>query len=404
MLNMLLSKKKNLNIKKVNKNLTIYPKKFGLLIRNWKNSIYAYNKNTLSLLPEASKLTNKLIKNYLNSFKPKLEKKFLEVFDNNNVDYLNNKKFSTSKVFISNGQFKHTHDLVSITIFFYNRQLLNYKKIIFNIYKELFINYLFKKNIFLIRKTSLRFLIKQINKEKYIVNTLKINNKSQIQDIESYQIKYYKSFINKSLVKYRLILYLKQLVILNKLKFNNFLLQNLTNLVKKIYRKNIQINFINIKYFYLNSDIVTESLVLKIKNNRKTLLRNLNSIIRKANIRDTNFYSKHINKESLFINNKLDYNRLLDNKTKETIFNNLDYKRISGIRLQASGRLTRRNTASRSISKIKYNGNLVNISSSMKGYPSTLLRGSIRPNIELTKLNSITQIGSFGIKGWISGY
>jgi hypothetical protein len=27
----------------------------------------------------------------------------------------------------------------------------------------------------------------------------------------------------------------------------------------------------------------------------------------------------------------------------------------------------------------------------------------LRPNLKLTKLNSKTRIGSFGIKGWISG-
>ena len=42
-------------------------------------------------------------------------------------------------------------------------------------------------------------------------------------------------------------------------------------------------------------------------------------------------------------------------------------------------------------------------SSSINSYPSVLLRGKFKSNLEYTKLNSKTRIGSFGIKGWVSG-
>jgi hypothetical protein len=84
---------------------------------------------------------------------------------------------------------------------------------------------------------------------------------------------------------------------------------------------------------------------------------------------------------------------------KKIVFDNIRYKKISGIRIQAAGRLTKRYTASRSISKLRYKGNLINISSSLKGRSSALLRGKFRPNLQFTKLNSKTRIGSFGIKG-----
>ena len=57
------------------KNRIIYYKEFSPAIRNWKNSIYVYNKNILSLIPEASKLTINLIKGYFNLYNLKLEKK-----------------------------------------------------------------------------------------------------------------------------------------------------------------------------------------------------------------------------------------------------------------------------------------------------------------------------------------
>jgi hypothetical protein len=32
-----------------------------------------------------------------------------------------------------------------------------------------------------------------------------------------------------------------------------------------------------------------------------------------------------------------------------------------------------------------------------------VLRGNFKPNLQFTKLNSKSRIGSFGIKGWVSG-
>jgi hypothetical protein len=48
----------------------------------------------------------------------------------------NLKKHSTNKLFVSQGEFKHTNDLVNITIYFYNKQSLNYKRIIKYILKR----------------------------------------------------------------------------------------------------------------------------------------------------------------------------------------------------------------------------------------------------------------------------
>jgi hypothetical protein len=76
----------------------------------------------------------------------------------------------------------------------------------------------------------------------------------------------------------------------------------------------------------------------------------------------------------------------------------IKYKRVSGIRIETSGRLTKRYTASRSQHKVRYKGNLENTYSSIKGYPSVVLRGSFKPNLEYTKLYSKSRIGSFGIK------
>lgn len=77
-------------------------------------------------------------------------------------------------------------------------------------------------------------------------------------------------------------------------------------------------------------------------------------------------------------------------------------KSITGIRIEAAGRLTRRNTAERSIFKLRYKGNLKNMDSSYKGFSSVLLRGHAKSNVQYTKLKSKRRIGSFGLKGWVS--
>ncbi|UKA47929.1 hypothetical protein D8B26_M00330 (mitochondrion) [Coccidioides posadasii str. Silveira] len=420
MLNIIKSKLNNSykNLALNTKNITINPKKFGGIVRNWKNSIYVYNKNTLKLIPEASKLTIKLIKGYFNLYNIKLEKKIKKISLGKN---LRKRKISKNRIFISNGEFKHTNDLVNITIYFYNRQLLNYKNLIWKKYIKLFRKQLLlNKKLLLIRNKGSKYLNEENKKKNIIIQTLNIKDVSKIKKIENYQITNYKNFIKKSLAKIIIYIYLKQLIYINKYKFNNYYLQNLINIIKKIYKKNIQFNFINVKYFYLNSDILTESLILKLRKNRKKLLSYLKTIIRKTKIKKIKYnpntrYIFNIkelklinNNNNIDITNKLLYDLMLNNKTrskylKRTIFNNINYKRVSGIRLQVAGRLTRRFTASRSISKIIYKGSLLDVHSSIKGNSSTLLRGNNRPNLEYTKLNSKTRIGSFGVKGWISG-
>lgn len=85
-----------------------------------------------------------------------------------------------------------------------------------------------------------------------------------------------------------------------------------------------------------------------------------------------------------------------------TILNFIKHKYVSGIRLEVAGRLTRRNTAARSVFKLRYKGNIKNMDSSFKGLPTVLLRGYAKSNLQYTNLKSKIRIGSFGLKGWVS--
>ena len=195
-----------------------------------------------------------------------------------------------------------------------------------------------------------------------------------------------------------------------KKKFENSYLQGLINLIKKIYKKNVEFNIINLKYFYFNSDIFTQPLVLKLRKQRK-LLKYLKSLVKKPKIKKIKLDERSryfFDLENLFtVNDNIDTtNNLLNNfmqqnKTeylKKVVLNNIKYKRVSGVRIEGAGRLTKRYTASRSVTRLRYKGNLINTDSSYKGLSTVLLKGNLKSNIQYSKLKSKTRIGSFGVK------
>ena len=80
---------------------------------------------------------------------------------------------------------------------------------------------------------------------------------------------------------------------------------------------------------------------------------------------------------------------------------NLD---VTGIRVEAAGRLSKRNTAGKSVFKLRYKGNIKDMDSSYKGLSSVILRGFAKSNLQYTKSKSYRRIGSYGVKVWISSF
>ena len=66
--------------------------------------------------------------------------------------------------------------------------------------------------------------------------------------------------------------------------------------------------------------------------------------------------------------------------------------------------MTKRLTASRSITKRTNRGSLQNIYSSYQGTSSSMLRNDLKCNLQYLNINSKNRNGSFGIKGWVSSY
>ena len=379
-----------------------HDKHYSSAIREWNNSIYVYNKNAINLIPQVTNLAIRLIKSYFNLYSYKLEREI-----RTSRLLLRLRRLSSHKIYISNGEFKHTNNKVIITLYLYNRQKFNFeKKLIKSFYKswlnqDLLIkrwDILFKRRQ-LIEHRVLQSLDK-LNKKKFVlINALNSQTKNKeilsYKNLSKYLFIFHKKLLKKSLDKYFLYRCNQQLININEYKVNYNYLQFLKKYLEKIFNKNVEFNLINLRRFFLNSYILSQSITLKIRKNKRKILKFLNTLKRKVKI--------HNKKNLLYQPNLIKLNNNSDKKSLEKlVLRDIKYKHVTGFRIEASGRLTRRYTASRSISKLRYKGNLLNIDSSYRGLPSLLLKGNQKPNLQFTKLNSKTRIGSFGIKGWVS--
>jgi len=369
-------------------------KHYPSAVREWNNSIYVFNKNAINLIPQVTELVNKLIKSYFNLYNLKLERK---IRSSRLLRRL--RKLSSNKIYVSSGEFKHTNNKVVITLYLFNRQKLNFdKKIIKGFYKAWSNQDILNRRWLLLEAKAMQSIKKWNKKKLVLIDIIESHTKKkQILDfkgLSKYIILFYKKLMKKSLDKYLLHKYYQQLVFINKSKFNYNYLQHLKKYLEKIYNKNVEFNLINLRRFYLNSDILSESITLKIRKNRRKLLKYLNTLKRKIKVRNKkNLYYKPVFSK---------FNNVEKKYLEGVILRDIKYRHVTGFRLETSGRLTRRYTASRSVSKLRYKGNLLNIDSSYKGLSSVLLKGNLKSNLQYTKLKSKTRIGSFGIKGWIS--
>lgn len=377
-----------------------------------------YNNNTLSLIPNISKLAIKFIRNYFYLYNKDIERKLRR-----KKIYNRRRKLSINRIFLSKGEFKHTNNKVIITLYIYNKQKNNYllklkkryiNKFLINILsfkKNNLIKSLSKKNIL----SNKLILLKKLKKitingtlalidanifKPRVARILKdLHQKKKINKIKvvsKYVNKFYKKFIKKSLRRLFMYTYYRRLIYVNNSRFNYTYLQYIKNKLQVLFNKNIEFNFINLKYFYLNSNILSESILLKIRKNRRKLMIHLSNLEKKIIIRKKRVILGEILKKENLNTKKYFYN---DRLLYKDIIKNLKYKHIAGFRLEANGRLNKRYTASRSINKVKYKGNLLNTDSSYKGLSSVLLRNNLSSNLQYTKLNSKTRIGSFGLKG-----
>jgi hypothetical protein len=466
---------------------------FPSATKEWFNSIYSFNSNSIKNLSIADKNLIRLIKSYFNLFFNKSILKSKRIATRF-------KRLAVKKIFISKAELKHTNSKVVITLYVYNeeRRVLirkikrleailfphfitssfllkqeksNNKNKLLSIKEKLNIiksqedtvslmswlhglkSYLIEQikleenNLLIAKKTKLlkekRLIIENLNKDLVkIINIISICENDSV--INKYYETMYKDFLCKTHLEKEIntIAYYKLLLNLNKSKFENKFLSKIKPLIAKFYNKEVEFNIVNLKTLYLNSDIFTEAISLKLKNRNNRLLQVLRSSLsmiklpkvnrireqyNKINIKElwvnkinslnvnslnSKYYGKDVLNKlllDLFKNSSYIINKENDKNTVNKgnlllnfILNSLKHKDMAGARLEAKGRLTRRFTASRSVFKIKWKGSLKNIDSSYRGLSSVILRGHAKSNVQYSVVNSKTRNGAFGLKGWIS--
>ena len=176
----------------------------------------------------------------------------------------------------------------------------------------------------------------------------------------------------------------------NKLKFTYLFVNQdelgLTSILNKIYNKKIEIKLVDLKSIHLNSDVFSSALALKLRDRKNKAVR----ILRKAILQMTSIPDLHTIRT---------FDDRMEIIEENNIINVIKQQVVTGLRFEASGRLTRRLTAMRAVFKYRYIGSLKDLRSSLNSKSSTALRGCIKSNAQYTIINSKTRNGSFGLKG-----
>ena len=132
----------NKKIAQNNMNEVKTSKHFPSSVREWNNSIYVYNENGLNLIPNTTVSAIKIIKSYFSLYNNKLERKI-----RTKRLLLRFRRLSSNKIYISNGEFKHTNNKVTINLYLFNRQKYNYMLAIKKLYLKTIFDVKHKRNI-----------------------------------------------------------------------------------------------------------------------------------------------------------------------------------------------------------------------------------------------------------------
>jgi hypothetical protein len=399
--------------------------------KEWRNSVYHYNSNLIKNFPVYDINIYKIIKSYFNMF---FNHQFLK------YDYIRPKRrrLSFNKIFLARPEIKHTNSKAIITLYAFNREKFALLK------KIQILTKLTKKIIEFVQRKNCLLKIENIFFKFNMIFAI-LKNRNLLQDFYAYYstLKISKIKAKEQANKWIKLIFKKELTLirkykfrlnLNKYKFEDKLLYGLSNIIRKLYNKEIEFNIVNLKNIVFNTDLFTEISTLKIKKRNAKVVRIMNIMLNKANlpylnrIQETgrldnnvslklveNKYKtlnirnilgtrvstldKLLNKIFISINDKL----LSQRGLYDMVFNSIKYKNMAGIRMEVKGRLTKRYRADRSVYKLRWKGGLKNIDSSFKGLSVRKNRGHLNPNVGYSIFASKRRIGAFAVKGWMSG-
>jgi hypothetical protein len=367
--------------------------------KEWFNSIYSYHKSYSKLLIVYTFKLNEMLSSYCNMYLYRTKVLFKRRRHNKS-------RYSANRVYVSRPELKHTNTKILIILYTYNKKKLSYIK---DLIKSMLDTYLVKRYKFNSYISDFIKVYKVIVDNLFTLslqNDFSVFNKWKIKFFRSKdnllkyssvlkRAGYYSRLLRKLINLQKEVTNITKLVHFNRFKFNNFILElnnlGLINLIKKMYNKNIEIKVVELKSLHLNSDIFSYAVALKLRDRKNKAIR----VLRKAILQKVKIPDLHT--ITTFDDN-------IETINKHNVLNTIKQQIVSGVRFEASGRLTKRLTAMRAIFKYRYVGSLKNIRSSFNNKASTLLRGHVKANSQYTVINSKTRNGAFGLKGWVSSH
>ena len=449
------------------KNNKLINSKFNSSVNEWQNSIYEYNQKNLNVsVYNSNKILYSLLDNYFNlsnNFKNKynnvkyinnkintadvvlikdffdfnklfnaieIKKKYeLEIMERNHFYNAKRKKalsiwknelllnksnnitnnkissvLSLKRIFINLPIIKHSNNSVFIAIHVFNKNKVYFKSKLGKL-KLLFKSNKSNKEIL----NNIKFRLLKIRFSKNILNK---NSQGESLNYNVFLLRMLldNNISNKSLSAFFKRTYLAN-IYLNNFKHNILNLINLKNIIAKIYQKKVILNITNLKYVYLENNIFVDNLMRKLNDRKKGVLRVLKKALKLIKIADmdpilllkNNRVVKYFD-NILTIKKYVNYMNEYAQEKYKSIFNSIRNIHTIGISLEAKGRLTKRMTASRSVHKLKYKGNLKNVYSAYYKMSTPLLRGFMKSNINFVKNNSKNKNGSYGISSSLNTF
>ena len=351
---------------------------------------------------------NTLIKQFLGL---QLKFKFLK------KSYIPKKRIALSfnKIFASKAEIKHTNNKAILTVYVYNREKTSLLKKLKRLNKSFYLklkNLIFKnKRIYnldtneLVLANALALANVKTNPDNVSPSAV-CEGASIVADVittgdDAKNALYSSPSGGAKSIKALALLYKNIRVIrkyklrlsLNKYKFEEKLLYRLKNFLIKYYNKKVEFNIVNVKSVVFHTDFFTRIITSRLKKRKINIFKTMYSIFNRAalpkvNMRierslvnqgfarserktlnllankykdlslsfilDNNSLSELLNK--LYYNIVINYYNNLNKdylKIYEIIFNSINYKNMSGIRLEAKGRLTKRYRADRAVFKVR---------------------------------------------------
>jgi len=369
----------------------------------WSTNIYSFDKSYIKSLISYDAVLNRLLKNYFNM----LENKIKVLFKRRRY---NKTRYSANKIYTSRAELNHTNTNIFITLYVYNKQKysiersirivvtwvkiffkwINGEKIIIKIIVKNRLFHFLKNNFFLFKKYNIAFFKTTNNIIRYLLVNLR-RRYLNFYNIPSYNVRWLRKIFRLQ----RIFFTSTKIINFNKAKYNSLTIKwknfGLISLIEKLYNKKVEIDLVELKNIHLNSDVFSSAVALKLRDRKNKAVR----ILRKAILQMVRIPDLHT---------LITFDDNTEEMNKNNIIKTIKQQVVSGVRFEASGRLTRRLTAMRAVFKYRYAGSLKNIRSSFNNKPSTMLRGYVKSNLQYTLINSKTRNGTFGLKGWVSSH